>query len=805
VLTRDQLLRSAEKQIARGKFDHALKDYLHVLDNNPRDISTLNKVGDLYVRMNRAADSIPFFTRIAEVCSLDGFFLKAIAIYKKINKIDPARLEVYERLADLYTKQGLSQDARTQYQVLADHYQKNDQPQEAIAAYKKMAAVDPNDMKIQVRLADLYRSVNQLEDAVMQYGLVGSMLLRRGAQDEAGAVFQKALELSPKDTIARNTLVRSLLAQKNPAAAQAILKAAPRTADTLALTAEAQFELGQKSDAVRTAEQALALDDTHQGARLALCRVHLAESNFEAALADVSPLVDAATAAGDFARAAGYLSTILQIEEAHRDSLQKMAQVREAEGNASETARLRLALAREDERRGDLESAAENYRRAASAAPGHPEAVERLAELSRRAGIAGSVPPEKALPEMVVDLDEAPIEPPAAAPPRAGPASVFVSSGSPEERELEALIVEAEIFARYGLTDKAVERLRVVVRKRPELIKAREQMLELMKASSNPALAQETESFADFYRRRGESDRAEATLARFGIPAAAPELRTPAPAESFEEFPVEPHAAPAGEFLDDFGSESLAFDPESIAGPPPPSTTRPPEPRSSLPASESESISYEGLDSLLKEEMRKAGGAPSPLSASPPSLDDQSLFADEQNFFNLADELEKDLAEQAPAASAPAMAGPEGEASLEEIFREFKKGVEQQLSAEDYETHSNLGIAYKEMGLIDEAIGEFQLASKDPGRAVECCSMLGLCFLEKGMPQLAIKWYRKGIETRDIKETETMGLLYDLAGLYQSTGDLDNAYRTFLEVYGLDAGFRDVAERVRELEAVRKN
>src|SRR6202162_3871784 len=256
--SRDQLLQSAEKYVAKGKLDQALKDYLRVLEENPKDIATLNRVGDLYVRMNRQADSIPFFTRIADFYSKDGFFLKAIAIYKKINKIDPARLEVYEKLGDLYSKQGLTQDSRTQYQVLADHYQKNNQPKEAIAAYKKMAAVDPNDLKIQVRLADLYRSVNQLEDAVMQYGLVGSMLLRRGAQDEAGAVFQKALELSPKDAAARHTLVRSLLAQKNPTAAFAILKAAPRTADSLALMAEAQFEMGQKEDALLTAAQAIA-------------------------------------------------------------------------------------------------------------------------------------------------------------------------------------------------------------------------------------------------------------------------------------------------------------------------------------------------------------------------------------------------------------------------------------------------------------------------------------------------------------------------------------------------------------------
>src|SRR5262249_4345885 len=138
-------------------------------------------------------------------------------------------------------------------------------------------------------------------------------------------------------------------------------------------------------------------------------------------------------------------------------------------------------------------------------------------------------------------------------------------------------------------------------------------------------------------------------------------------------------------------------------------------------------------------------------------------------------------------------------------FREFKKGVEQQLSAEDYETHSNLGIAYKEMGLIDEAIGEFQLASKDPARAVECCSMLGLCFVEKGLPQLAIKWYRKELDAPAIKESETVGLLYDLGAVYQSTGDVDAAYQAFLDAFGLDSNFRDVTERVRELEAVRKD
>ena len=109
------------------------------------------------------------------------------------------------------------------------------------------------------------------------------------------------------------------------------------------------------------------------------------------------------------------------------------------------------------------------------------------------------------------------------------------------------------------------------------------------------------------------------------------------------------------------------------------------------------------------------------------------------------------------------------------------------------------------MGLVDEAIGEFQLASKDAARAVECCSMLGHCFLEKGMPQLAVKWFRKGVETPTITEVETSGMLYDLATVYQDTGDTDLAYKTFLEVYGRNTNYRDVAQRVKDLEAVRKN
>ncbi|HTD51905.1 MAG TPA: tetratricopeptide repeat protein [Thermoanaerobaculia bacterium] len=491
--------------------------------------------------------------------------------------------------------------------------------------------------------------------------------------------------------------------------------------------------------------------------------------------------------------------------------------MRESQGDLAAAAGLRLSLGREDERRGERSSAIENYRRVLALTPGEAEASARLAELvpSMPSDSSPGEPESFVSNELLVEIEE-PVTPLGVSAPRTVPPT---STRSAEDQEIETLVVEVEVFAKYGLTDKAIERLRTLTRRRPDLLRARERLIDLMIESQNPALQQEAEGLADFYRQQGEPQKAAALLGR--LTAAPPSAAEPAPAPSespdvpFEEFDIAPAAPPPeSPRAAEFGSETIRF---SAADVPTmdaasESETAPAEPRRATPLEgitpiESDFVSYEELGSLLDDEMQKAGEGPAPAAAAPASsvVDDQSLFADEQQFFNLAEELERELSDEAQPLAAPAMAGPEGEASLEEIFREFKKGVEQQLSAEDYETHFNLGIAYKEMGLIDEAIGEFQLASKDPARVVECCSMLGLCFLEKGMPPLAVKWYRKGLETPNIKETETVGLLYDLGGVYQSIGDTDLAYRTFLEVYGLNTNYRDVVNRVKELEAVKKN
>jgi tetratricopeptide (TPR) repeat protein len=154
--------------------------------------------------------------------------------------------------------------------------------------------------------------------------------------------------------------------------------------------------------------------------------------------------------------------------------------------------------------------------------------------------------------------------------------------------------------------------------------------------------------------------------------------------------------------------------------------------------------------------------------------------------------------EEPPAEAAATQLG---DAGLADIFKEFKKGVDKQLGKEDYDTRYNLGIAYKEMGLIDEAIAEFQLAAKDEARTLECSSMLGICFMEKGMPKLAVKWFEKGLKAPDRTEEEYQGLRYDLAMALEAAGEMDKALHMFTDLYGQDANFRDVAAKVRDLRA----
>jgi tetratricopeptide (TPR) repeat protein len=194
-------------------------------------------------------------------------------------------------------------------------------------------------------------------------------------------------------------------------------------------------------------------------------------------------------------------------------------------------------------------------------------------------------------------------------------------------------------------------------------------------------------------------------------------------------------------------------------------------------------------------------------------------FASDQFLADLANEIEQlgigELSpsfSEAPAHAAPPKAEPapvaQGESGpLKEVFDEFRAELgEMGAEDEDLETHYNLGIAFREMGLVDEAISEFQKVAKatDNGKpfryVMQCCTLLGLAFMDKGQPGIAAIWYERALHTPGIEPESILALRYDLGVALESAGEPAAALKSFSQVYAMNIDYRDVADRIAALQ-----
>ncbi len=140
------------------------------------------------------------------------------------------------------------------------------------------------------------------------------------------------------------------------------------------------------------------------------------------------------------------------------------------------------------------------------------------------------------------------------------------------------------------------------------------------------------------------------------------------------------------------------------------------------------------------------------------------------------------------------------DSSLRDVILEFKKGIEKEVDVEDAETHYNLGIGYKEMGLIDDAIREFLIASKDHGKTRQCMVMIALCHLDKGLYESAINVLNKVKSSMSPSDEGYLDVQYELANAYLKNKDYENALKLFIEIQKQDVRFRDVTKKIELVE-----
>ncbi len=857
-VNRSKIQRQADKYVAAGKIEAAIAQYRILAEDNPRDLGTLNKIGDLYVRINKKTEAIKNFTKIAEIYAEDGFFLKAIAIYKKITKIDPTRLETLERLAALYSKQGLNTEARAQYLALVQVHLKAGEAEQAIRVYKALVEVEPQNVQHRLALAELMGKYGKPEEAATIFLELGQELDRQGNAKESARIYEMALKTSRGDPAIAERLAAALGAagqnEKASVIAEQVLEQHPDSAAMLEVRAQGMEAAGRRDEAEETARRALQIDSNRPGAVLCLARILTARGALAEAVEAISSSMDLLMGSEHGPEAVRALEEILTRDPGHRSALEDLYRLQTTTGNKAGTlfAGEKLVEICVSERRFSEALAVAN--RLAELEPevtAHRERVARIEAMAEGkeepppAEATGEeeqieIEPEEEISDLAGEAEEpeaagAPSEPALAPEEISEPEEFFEGAEIPEtgaaeppelsmeeEEFIAERLTEAEVFVKYGLADRAIEQLAAVAERFPWHVDARRRLRDLYLEEGDRARATvEAAALGRIHLNQGDRDQAAAALneAR-SIDASCPaiaeleallgvasEIAVAAPAVPPA---VEPEAGvlAGGVLIEEGEAEEELVEEEAPLeepAPEPVAAGEPPVEAPALAASEEAAAGeeiFEPAGELAPEVVAgEAIGEPPEFTGGVGSAPEAG-----SDDFDLAAEIDACLfsaqeADEGEAALAALEASPEGH-SLDEIVSAFKKGIEKQVDAEDFETHYNLGIAYKEMGLTEEAIGEFQFAAKDPGLLPSCCSMLGLCFKEKGMLSLAVKWYRKGLDAlASGGDDELMnGIRYDLAEAFEAMGEYREARDLLVEIYGINSRYRDVAARIKAIE-----
>ncbi len=847
-------LESAQKYLSQGKLAQAINEYKQILKVEPNDQVTLMTVGDLYVRDGDIKSALEQFEQLARAFLSDGFNSKAIAIYKKIAKLAPEETKPLEKLAELYVAQGVMSEARSLYLQLAETHLRCSRTEQAVGVLRQLLDLEPDNLRVQLRLAELYISIGQRSEAAHAYLNCAHRMLDHGQFAEALKFADLAIKADPANGRARSVKARALAATGNVPEAITLLESAADAsagADTTQLLVEFYIQAQKPDRAVELARKVFAASPDRFSAVYDVA-VHLLDGGEpERALELVNEIRAPMLAAADYDRLTQVLNNL--VERLH-GRLEPLEWLVDAYRRSSDSFRLNDGLDQFAEAlvsAGQLERAQAIFQELLEREPEDENNRRRLDQVRARLGL----PALEGAPAPPVAAETSA----AATAPAAAEAAVSVSpddTGQFDEetqRFISQSLTDVDLFSSYGLTQKAVDLLEKVLQRAPQHTNVLEKLLDLHLGAGNDRrtaeLAAQLEQiygargdaassarFSELGRRFQRAARLTAEEAAPAAPAAAEFTIPAAPAEAVPEVSVEPaakaEARPEAEAVHevDLSDEWAALSrmtTEPAAEPPPPAAQVPPEevtlsldeaPAASAQAVEAAATpapAAEEAAEVFDYELQAAPPPPTPehVAAKPPAqMTSKQLLSDlvaEVDDLEFGPAAPKEAPKPAARAAAPAADSGESVDQLKEVFNDFRQqlgemGAEEEV--EDLETHYNLGIAYREMGLLEEAIGEFQKVGKavQAGHqfryAMQCFTLLGLSFMDKGQPQVAAMWYERALQTPGLDQESVLALRYDLGIAQELAGSAQDALKSFTQVYAMNIDYRDIAERIAALQ-----
>ena len=835
-----KLLKVAQKHLSKGNLDKAIKTFQQLVEVDPKDQRLILRLAEIQARAGRKKEAIGNYEKVAAGYMKQDFTPKAIAVYRTILRLDPELLSAYEKLADLYKNQGLEAEALSQFENLFQVYEQKNDEDKQIDVLKLMADMDPENLGFQVRLGETLAKKGRKKEAAEAFAKAAATLSRRGYHDRASQLFEKITALNPDNTTVRRELCAHYLesGQYNEARAEieAILELEPDDPRMVLLLGRILFQLGNKGEGEEKLAQSI--------------KLFLSTGELESVMREFLFVAQSHLRNGEIDEAEAFYRQIMANVPGEVRAIKGLVSVAESRKDRVGQIDSLLLLGRTMQQGGDREGAVNAYQKVNDLDPLNEEAkgfiegahpVETPGELPEAHSIALEEEPfdadleeieevelldtdeialEEALPDAAVeDLDEEieiieEEELDELAQDYDASEVEFVEEeieedsipdivledfeddevvievsgdgeGDPEPADsvamqavdvvdqvddgmsLEELLAEADVYERYGLKDKVVETLEKARTMAPDdqmvidRIAAFESGVRAdvmpptdVVASREPREVpdpdhdtfEEDLEEADFYHSQGLDDEAsriyQSILERDPQHERASQALTSIDRRDVTDEPVEPEipvqAALESQFAPDLGSEVKS--------------------------------------KLIVED------------STPEDMD---------GFLDIADDLRAELADEIDAVAEPGTA--DGPVSFEEIFSQFKKGIKETLGDEEYETHYNLGIAYKDMGLFDDAILEFESGTKDPALAQDSFSLMAMCYVEKKEYESAVKAIEQALELSN--ESSRTGLFYQLGEVKERQKQWSEAVSSYEQVQSDDPTFEGIAQAIERAKA----
>lgn len=768
---KEKYLASAQKFIQKGQLDRAIRDYEQIIAADPKDIRHRQKLAELLARCNRKDDSVREYQTIAKYYDDNGFFLKAIAVYKQLQKLDSSNIEISYILAALNEKQGLVGNALSEYKNIFDYYEKAGLTEEALKTLEMMEKVDPENLEIQIKLAETHYGAGQRDKAYQEYTKAALILKNRGNDVVFEQVSKRIQNLFPEKAefsldLMIEQLNKGVVGDSLPRLKQ-MLKDDPGNQTILTLLAEAYRIVGDTVNRKSICRQILDCVPDDVSAQRGLLECYIEDGDVENSLNLIQLHAPEMMSDGHCDLLEKYYTTLQNLAPYDTRVLGGLKALYEVTGDQAKLADVLVSL---NILKQNISEQAVDF--------SQDEEITLNPESARGVDVNGTgvdFPWEEEIDlsnisteiisEQVVDFSQA------------GEITFAPESGSESNADITAVDFPWE--EEIELSDISTGNIS-------------EQVVDLYQ---DDEIAFVPESTGDEAVDGTEFDFPWEEEIELILPGDKPDNVLEA-----GKCDVDIVLTAADENVADNANHGLASASANASSMEDPAITHVNRPvmEESKPL-ESDDLQIESdNDSIRKVEPNVEQQFFNSLSLDMTNSHSDLMLEEEQAVGETSSDASKDSVQPAlMGLAADQSADTEsGKYGFDGMFSEFKKELDQQVEQGDTETHYNLGIAYKEMGLYDDAIEEFLIAAADPLRKADCLTLQGICFQEKGDLTKAEEVFLSGLELFVLEPENLLNIKYELALLYETAGRKDDALHFFRDVFASCPSYRNTARKI---------